>query len=365
MLQMIFEKRGDGTPAPRMPRKGDGTPRTPDGVRYFDLAGAGVEFQMSEDELRERYLDAFQDVLQEAPDAEAAPLPALAVDPARVQAGRIDLLRMFKFPTLTDPEIEYVCEVCRRRGLDAWLHVHAEVKVDRQTGRREVLIITRIDAFRTIAAKTGQYDGYTLPEYQAADGTWHTEVWPADKGFPVAAKVHVRRKDFTQPQPGVAEWNRYVRYVDTPRGLEVSEAWVTGGAQMLAKCALAQAFRGAFPELQQLYLSEEMEQAANPAPHVPAPTHARGGGRGPAVPAAAAHVEADPDDVVFDETTPETPAEFAAALEGFGFKTDQARAAVVFRLRKTIPFPPTSRTFYAAAVKRLRERPDLYGATAA
>jgi hypothetical protein len=219
-----------------------------------------------------------------------------------------------------------------------------------------------------IAGRTGQYDGTTEPEFLDEDGEWHRGVMPEGLGLPVAARCGVRRKGFSQPQVGVARWARYCAYRETPDGrLEVSEAWVKGGPEQLAKCALADAFRKAFwEEIGALYTLEEMAQAKNP-PHarpssagqVERPLAAAARHSSAAAAAAAAPAE---EEVEIDETTPETAGDFAKAIEEFGFGTERARRDVVARLRMGIPFAPTSRTFYAVALKRLRTRPDLYGA---
>lgn len=367
-LQMIFERRADGLPAPRMPRTGDGIPREPDGVRFFSLEQAVEFFNMTAEELRALYDDAYGDLFTTGPaqgegtDVPIDTLPVPGMDPERVVALRRDLLRVVRFPHLSEAEFDAVMEMCQRRRLDPWRHIYADALGD-QRGRRELKVITTIDAFRLMADRTGKYDGTTLPEYLDADGTWHKEVWPVRLGNPVAAKIGVRRKGFSQPQYEVATWDRYVQYIDTPRGLEVSEFWVKGGAQQLAKCALAMAYRSAFPEeMGGLYTRDEMAQARNPesvTPRVAAP---------PAVAAArelrAQAIEGEPEEVVFDEATPETLADFTAALEELGFVTEDSRKAVIARLRMTVPYAPTSRTFWALAIKRLRTRPDLYGVMA-
>lgn len=357
-LQMIFERRADGSPAPRMPRTGDGIRREPDGVRFFSLEQAVEFFAMKEEELRALYDDAYGDLFNaETAQGESTGVPN--IDTERVVEVRRDLLRVVRFPHLSDAEFDAVMEMCQRRRLDPWRHVYADAMGD-QRGRRELKVITTIDAFRLLADRTEKYDGTTLAEYLDADGNWHKEVWPTRLGNPVAAKIGVRRKGFSQPQYEVATWDRYVQYIDTPRGPEVSEFWVKGGAQQLAKCALALAYRSAFPEeIGGLYTRDEMAQAHNPAsvtPRVAAP---------PAVVERRAQaIEAEPEEVVFDEETPETLVDFNAALEGFGFVTEDARKAVIAKLRMNVPYSPTSRTFWALAVKRLRTRPDLYGVMA-
>lgn len=364
-MEMLFKRsaRGDGSPVPCMPLDQDGQWVKPDCVRYFTLEQAVEVFGMSQDELREIYLEVFGGLMAPPPaEGQVAPL---AFDPARVAVGRQHLVRVHRFPHLTEDEFQTVADLCTLRKLDLWRHVWAEVRPNPQTGKRELKVMTTIDAFVLIADRSGRYDGTTEPEYLSADGRWIGPVW-TEPGYPVAARAGVRRKDFSTPQMEVARWDRYVQYINTERGLEVADHWVRAGAEMLSKCALALAFRKGFSEeLGGLFLKDELDQSTNPAAQVAAPS-----GPVPAFaptrfrPADSAIIDSHPpDEVEINDDTPATMAEFERALEGFGFGTDAARRAVIARLRLNIPLPPTSKSFWAAALRRLRQRPDLYGAS--
>jgi phage recombination protein Bet len=363
-MQMIFSRRGDGAPAPKTPTGPDGKPRTPDGVNYFSLEQAVEAFGMSEAELVTIYDDHFADLYPAArpePDGSAG-VVMREIDPRRLYDFQSQALRVVRYAHLADDEFQGVVEMCARRNLDPWRHVAAEVGHD-QRGRRQLNIITTINALLLIAERSGKFDGTIEPEFLDEAGNWTPSPW-TKAGDPVAARAGVRRKDFTEPQVETATWRRYCCYVQTPKGIEVSEAWIRGGAEQLAKCALALAIRMAFPEeAGQLYIREEMGQVKNPPAHRPPPADVAARAY-PPPPLSSADAN-DPDEVVFDESTPETPDEFRAALAGLGFATDDARAGLIAKLRRQIPYPATSKSFWVAALRRVRERPDLYGGLAA
>lgn len=361
-MQMIFSRRGDGAPAPKTPVGPDGKPRTPDGVTYFSLEQAVEAFQMSEAELTTIFDDQFGDLYPPAPPAaDGSPGPVVrAIDPIRLDAARRLALRNVRFAHLTDAEFDGMLAICEARRLDPWRHVAAEVGHD-QRGRRQLSVITTIDALLLVADRTGQYDGTTAAEFLGDAGEWIPQPWIRPEN-PVAARIAVRRKGFSQPQYEVATWRRYCAYVQTPRGLEISEAWIRGGPEQLAKCALALSIRRTFAEeAGSLYIREEMAQAANPPAHQPAPVEAAARAY-PPNPLSSANANAnDPDEVEFDDSTPTTMGEFNDALANLGFTGEDARARVIAKLKMSIPYPPTSKSFWAAALRRVRQRPDLYG----
>jgi len=114
-----------------------------------------------------------------------------------------------------------------------------------------------IDGFRSIAERTGRYDGQDEPEYEyKKDGSL------------LLCRVRVYRRDWSRPAVGVAHWDEYVQMKKEggPNAM-----WSRGKHFMLAKCAEAIAFRKAFPEdMSGLYTPEEMpeEREASAAPVV-------------------------------------------------------------------------------------------------
>ena len=114
-----------------------------------------------------------------------------------------------------------------------------------------------IDGFRLIAQRSAQYAGQTGPEWCGPDGVWH-DVWLSPRP-PVAARVGVLRRDFTEPCYGVA---RFEAYAQRGREGEPTRMWATMPDVMIAKCAECLALRRAFPQdLADIYAPEELHQA--------------------------------------------------------------------------------------------------------
>jgi phage recombination protein Bet len=102
-----------------------------------------------------------------------------------------------------------------------------------------------IDGFRSIAERTGVYDGQDEPifEYDA-------------QGNLKSCKVAVYRKDVSRPFVGVAHFGEYCQKKKDGR---LTRMWAEKPHIMISKCAEALAFRKGFPEdTSGLYTPEEM-----------------------------------------------------------------------------------------------------------
>lgn len=170
-------------------------------------------------------------------------------------------------PDLDDDELKLFALVASRSGLDPFAR---QIFVIKRQGR--VTFQTGIDGYRSIAARTGLYDGQDEPEFGPACGC-------GDKrpdGHPEWATVRVWRKGVGRPLAATAHWHEY-KPEPGPSGRQDS-MWVRMPRVMLAKVAEALALRKAFPYDPErragigadLYTADEMaqedRQAATAAP---------------------------------------------------------------------------------------------------
>lgn len=145
----------------------------------------------------------------------------------------------------SDSEFEVLMEVARARRLNPlFKHIYFVKRYDSQKKREVWSTQVSIDGLRTIAERTGKYDGQDEPEYIIENGRL------------ICAKVRVYRKDWTRPAVGVAFFDEYAQ--KTREG-GLTAFWRDKPHVMLAKCAESLAMRKAFPEdMSGLYTPEEM-----------------------------------------------------------------------------------------------------------
>lgn len=144
---------------------------------------------------------------------------------------------------------------CNRTGLDP---TTKQIYAAQMSGKWTVLV--GVDGMRVVAQRSREYGGQT-PIQWTADGitwvdAWLPEVQGGAKGDkPVAARVGVLRKGFTEPLMQVVTWSEF--------GMESrfrGDNWGTRPAHMLGIRAETHALRRAFPnDLSGLYTAEDFD----------------------------------------------------------------------------------------------------------
>lgn len=166
-------------------------------------------------------------------------------DKLNIANGQIAVIKATYASSLTENEFLLYMEICARTRLIPGRDIHA-IKY-----KEKLSFQVSIDGLGKIAMATGQYDGCSIVEFCGKDGQWR-DVW-LEEIAPSACRVSVYRKDCKHPFVGIVLFSEY-------KG--VSTIWQQKSCHMLAKCALAQALRRAFPgEMSGQYIQEEMESA--------------------------------------------------------------------------------------------------------
>ena len=186
---------------------------------------------------------------------------ALAPESREILDGLM-VVRETLAPDLTLGELQLFALVSARSGLDPFARQIYAVK---RQGR--MTIQTGIDGYRSIAARTGEYDGQDEPTYGP-----NCACDRLPKPHPESATVRVYRKGMGRPVGATAFWHEYVPEPG-PSG-RGDTMWKRMPHVMVAKVAEALALRKAFPWDpnsrsgigSDIYTSEEMAQADNAPP---------------------------------------------------------------------------------------------------
>lgn len=184
-------------------------------------------------------------------------LPSLAMSEAEL----MKVLESSLYPSAQPESIKLVIGYCKAAGLDPIQKpVHIVPMWDSKAGKMRDVIMPGIGAYRTQAARSGEYAGVTEPEY-GPDTT--KDIGGGPVTFPAWCKVTVKR---LLSNGVIAEFSATERWMENyavKGGKEKSVApnamWFKRPYGQLAKCAEAQALRKAFPEFGAQPTADEME----------------------------------------------------------------------------------------------------------
>ena len=222
-------------------------------------------------------------------------------------------------PALPDKEFERFMFEAEARGLNPLLgHLWAQYRKGRWSYE------TTIDGLRFIAGNTGELAGEDPTEFSCVEGAF------------VSATVTIYRWQHGQRCPYTAT-AFYDEYVQRKKDGKPVKMWVSMPRSQTAKCAGALALRKGFPEMGQIYTSDEMAQADNPTATPPpkAPSGTKPPSAPPDSPAGPSPVDAAQSTERPDNGQPDDSAErrrLVAAFSGLavvlGFKNAELSTAI-------------------------------------
>ena len=187
--------------------------------------------------------------------------------PDFLSKDEVSLLKRSKLAQFKEDEQEEFIRVCQRTKLDPFTkqiyptrrYTKIRDENDQQKKVPTLVTVTGIMGLCALAERTHEYDGCQIA-WAGKDGVWKDEWLEADP--PEAARCIVYHKRHTHPEVGIARWNAYVgqQWDNQSKTWYITDFWAKMGDYMLAKCAKAQALRGAFPDqLSNVYIREELD----------------------------------------------------------------------------------------------------------
>lgn len=187
-----------------------------------------------------------------------------AADNQLAMQSRDELIKVLEsslYPGASRESIELVLGYCQAAGLDPLQKpVHIVPMWDSKASRMRDVVMPGINLYRIQASRSGECAGVTEPEF--GDDVTQT-IGGQEITFPRWCRVTVKR---LMPSGIIVEFTAKELWIENyaqKGGKEKSVApnamWTKRPYGQLAKCAEAQAFRKAFPELASAYTADEME----------------------------------------------------------------------------------------------------------
>lgn len=156
-----------------------------------------------------------------------------------------ELLKRTVCKGASDDELDFALARAAHMGLDPF---NGEVTFYKQSAKegdrwvQQLVMVPTIKGARTVAERSGDYDGQEGPWWCGEDGIWH-DVW-LDKDPPRAAKIQVFSKKLSRPITQVVRFSSFAKYTKEGR---LQGLWAAMPDHMIAKVAETHALRRAFP----------------------------------------------------------------------------------------------------------------------
>lgn len=174
------------------------------------------------------------------------------------------VLQTSLYPGAAMESIKMVIGYCKAAGLDPMQKpVHIVPMWDSKSGSMRDVIMPGINLYRTQAARSGECAGVTEPEF--GDDVTET-LGGVQVTYPKWCRVTVKRR---LPSGEIVEFTakelwkeNYAVKGGKEKSIAPNAMWLKRPSGQIAKCAQAQAFRMAFPEMASAYTAEEMEGKA-------------------------------------------------------------------------------------------------------
>jgi len=177
------------------------------------------------------------------------------------RAELVKVLESSLYPGASRESIELVLGYCQAAGLDPLQKpVHIVPMWDSKASRMRDVVMPGINLYRIQASRSGECAGVSEPEF----GEDVTQVLGGQEiTYPRWCKVTVKRLmpkgmivDFTAKEIWI---ENYAAKGGKEKSVAPNAMWTKRPYGQIAKCAEAQAFRKAFPELASAYTADEME----------------------------------------------------------------------------------------------------------
>lgn len=211
-------------------------------------------------------------------------MPARVESPNALTMNEQEVCKVLQtslYPGAAMESIKMVIGYCKAAGLDPMQKpVHIVPMWDSKAGSMRDVIMPGINLYRTQAARSGECAGVTEPEF----GEDITEtLGGVEITYPKWCRVTVKRR---LPSGEIVEFTakelwkeNYAVKGGKEKSIAPNAMWLKRPSGQIAKCAQAQAFRMAFPEMASAYTAEEMEGKELNAERDITPTATAGDGR--------------------------------------------------------------------------------------